>query len=325
MVRRIDTFVSWLNTEPSFTVEVPALPSDTANAFLGIWPFGVHGAGYTYDGGHPGWDIEYVAGESVRAAVDGTMQSVMTDVQDPTKTPIQIQHQSGRQGYRTVYTNIETPIVAVGARVTAGQPIRQAGRVDGFRGSTPVVYYMTHFQLDDFSFTSGIPGQSNPTAVSPEPYLSPQGRAIFERLWAGVAYDQELTEPFASIPRGALNPFPIRRTWTLQSKSPGSALPPRIDFIYQDPATDPTPQYRHDYALVDGRGTMLETGSVQLETMARPFTTIDLQPRDRNGQPSGSPRLGVYDILSGTMRIDFGAPGAARPSGLTRAAVYTTQ
>jgi hypothetical protein len=70
---------------------------------------------------------------------------------------------------------------------------------------------------------------------------------------------------------------------------------------------------------------VLETGSVQLETLARPFTTIDLQPRDRNGQPSGPPRLGFYDIASGTMRIDFGAAGAPRPPDLSNAAVYTTQ
>jgi murein DD-endopeptidase MepM/ murein hydrolase activator NlpD len=308
-----------------FVIEMPVLATETANTVLGIWPFGVHGADHTYDGGHPGWDFEYVAGASVRAAADGTVQSVMTDVHDPTKTTVQIQHQLGRRGYRTVYTNIENPVVAVGARVTAGQPIGLAGRVDGFRGRTPVVYYMTHFQLDDFSFASGIPGQSNATAVSPEPYLSPQGRAIFDRLWAAVAYDQELTEPFASNPRTAPDPFPIRRTWTLQSKPSASPLPPRIEFTYQSPATDPTPQFRHDYALIDASGAVVEGGSVELQTLARPFTTIDLQPRDRNGQASGPPRLGVYDIVSGTMRIDFGPPGAARPSDLSNAGVYTTQ
>ncbi len=52
---------------------------------------------------------------------------------------------------------------------------------------------------------------------------------------------------------------------------------------------------------------------------------IDLQPRSPGGQASGLSRLGVYDIVSDTMRIDFGTPGAARPSDLSNAGVYTTQ
>lgn len=315
-------------TQPAqqgFSIAMPIRESDIASTFLGIWPFGVHGSGHTYDGGHPGWDVEYVAGASVRAAADGTVQSVFTDVQDPSKKTIQIEHPHGGKLYRTVYTNIENPIVAPGAPVTASQPIGSAGRVTSGGGSSQTVYYITHFQLDDFSYTNPISGASNPNAVSPESYLTPEGRSIFNRMWSAAAYNSELTEPFPTNPRTALNPFPIRRTWTLQSMPEGSVLPAHIDFTYVDPAIDPTSQFHHNYALFNSNGAVIETGSVQLQPKASPYSTIDLQPRDGNGRPSGPPRLGVYDIVSSTMKIDWGAPGAARPSNLSNASVYTTQ
>jgi hypothetical protein len=96
-------------------------------------------------------------------------------------------------------------------------------------------------------------------------------------------------------------------------------------FVYADPATDPTPTLRHDYALVDGSGVVIETGSVRLAPTVRPVATIDLQPRDPAGQPTGPPRLGLYEIVSATMRIDWSPPGAPRPADLSSATVYTTR
>lgn len=35
-------------------------------------------------------------------------------------------------------------------------------------------------------------------------------------------------------------------------------------------------------------------------------------------------RRGLYSILDGTMRLDYGMPGAARPASLDGASAYTT-
>jgi hypothetical protein len=287
-----------------------------------VWPFGVHGSSHTYDGGHPGWDFEYVAGAFVRAAAPGTVQFVFQDIQTPGRVTVQLQHQHGARTYRTVYTNVDGALVSPGDTISTGQPLGHAGSATTGQGTVVIVYFMTHFQLDDFGGPPAPPGVSNPSAVSPEPYLGAQGRALFQKIWAGVGYDQEMTEPFPTNPRTSPAPFPIRRTWTRQGDDP---LPPRIVFVYADPATDPTPQLRHDYALVGTDGAVFETGSVQLTPGAKPFATIDLQPRGADGQPAGPPRRGLYDVVSATMRIDWSAPGAARPTDLTKATTYTTR
>ena len=308
-----------------FTIGMPVLAGETANTFLGLWPFGVHGAGHTYDGGHPGWDIEYVPGASARAAADGTVQSVRVDPEHGGRVTVQVQHAHGARRYRTVYTNLENPTVAPGDAVVAGQALGRVGSELGRVGSRQVPYHVSHFQLDDLGGGGDVPGISNPYAVSPEPYLSAAGRAIFDALWAVAAYDQELTEPFASSPRNAPNPFPIRRTWTVAQRPQVSALPEAIEFTYADPASDPTPLQRHDYALLDAAGRVVERGSVRLEPKARPHSRIELEPRDAAGQPLGLPRLGVYDIVGGTLWLDFGAPGAPRPPSLAGAGAYTTR
>lgn len=314
------------SSDRGFSIAMPVLASDTANNFLGIWPFAVHGSGHTYDGGHPGWDVEFAAGASVRAVANGAVQSVLIDVQDPTKWTVQLEHPYGAQRYRTVYTNIEEPSVVQGQPVTIGQPLGRAGRVVGGGGNSQVVYYMTHFQLDELTSTNPIlGGVSNPYAISPEAYLTTEGRAIFQRIWPSVAYRSELTEPFPTNPRSAPNPFPITRTWSLQSQPVGGTPSARIEFRYEDPASDPVTYIYDFYTLFDAAGRVIESGSVSVEPSARPHSTIDLQPRDGAGRPSGPPRRGVYDVVSSTMRIDWGAPGAPRPGDLSRASVYTTE
>ena len=316
-------------TQPSargFSIVMPVLPGDTQNNFFGIWPFAVHGSGHTYDGGHPGWDVEFAAGASVRAAADGTVQSVLIDVNDPSKRTVQIEHPYGGQRYRTVYTNVEDPTVAPGAPVTTGEPLGMAGRSTSGSGDSQIVYYMTHFQLDELTSANPIVnGVSNPYAISPEPYLTPEGRALFQRIWGAVAYNSELTQPFPTNPRTGPYPFPITRAWTLQNQPAGSALPARIEFRYEDPATDPVSYVYDFYTLFDGAGRAVESGSVRVRPRPRPYSTIDFQPRDGEGRPSGPPRSGVYEVVSSTLRIDWGPPGAPRPADLSSAAVYTTE
>jgi hypothetical protein len=60
------------------TIELPIAPGDAANVAYGIWPFGVHGSSHAVDG-HPGFDVEYRVGASVRAAADGTLQNLSVD------------------------------------------------------------------------------------------------------------------------------------------------------------------------------------------------------------------------------------------------------
>ena len=165
---------------------------------------------------------------------------------------------------------------------------------------------MTHFQLYDFSSNSGI---TNPNAVTPESYLSPGGKAIFEAMWKTAAYNQELYEPFTANPRDIT--FLHTRTWRLQNGS----FPARIDFRRPDPTTND-----YDYTLFDPNDILIETGTVQLQPKGSSFPKIDLRPSD--GEPS---RLGLYDIVSNTMRIRWSDPGTARPSDLSDASIYTTR
>ena len=51
---------------------------------------------------------------------------------------------------------------------------------------------------------------------------------------------------------------------------------------------------------------------------ARP-TTVDFT------SSAGSRRLGLYDIVSETMRLSLGAPGAGRPPSFAGASTYSTQ
>lgn len=308
----------------AFSLGLPVAAGETANGVFGVWPFGVHGSVHSNDGGHPGWDLEFVAGAHVRAAADGIVQSVTTDADDPTKVTVQVSHAHGRDVYRTVYTNIESPSVVPGAPVTAGQPLGRAGRSVASLGNSQVAYYMTHFQVDHLTGTPTASGVSNPYARSPQVDLTPEGRTLFSRVWSTAAYQQELAEPFPTNPRASLAPFPIRRSWLRERAPDGTVLPARIDFSYRDPAVDPTAVARYDYSLLDRDGIVLETGSATVAPGPAPPSRIDLQPRDASGTASGPPRAGLYDVVGGMLAIDWGPPGAARPSDLSNAAVYTT-
>jgi len=285
---------------------MPLTAGDSANTAFGLAPFGYHGADHAEDG-HPGWDIEFRAGGLVRAAADGTVLGVAADPVAVGGSTVQVEHSAGQHFYRTVYTNLSSVAddVVVGEPVAQGQVLGVAGSVSLTVGTTPVVYSMTHFQIDDFDFYAGsIP---NPNAVSPELLLNADGRAIFDRTWPLAVFAHELTEPFATNPRAVT--FPLTRVWQLES----GEGPAGISFTRRNAraAAD------YQFTILAESGTALEAGTVTLGYLSRPLPTIDLVA-------ATSVRLGVYDIIDDRMRLAIAAPGAPRPADLGGAAIYRT-
>jgi hypothetical protein len=287
----------------SFTVDLPIAPGDAATAAYGIWPFGVHGSSHAADG-HPGFDVEFVPGASVRAAADGVVANVSPDPNASGRFNIRIGH--ANSAYATDYTNVG-PLaagIAPGANVARGQALGTAGIQTQLIGAALVTWAMTHFQVNDFSRNQGL---TNPNAVSPELWLSPAGRTLFDVLWARASYAVELTEPFATNDRGTV--FPLTRTWTAAAGAPLA----RFEITRADPLSND-----ETYVIRSAGAAVLESGSV-IVTPRADLSTIDLVPQ------SGAARLGVFDIVSASMRLNLGEPGAPRPGSLDGARVYTTQ
>lgn len=295
-----------------FQIGLPVAAGDTASAAQGLWPFGVHGADHALDG-HPGWDIEFRPGSPVRAAAAGTVQSVTADAGGPDSHAVQIEHRLSTGNYRTDYIHVTSIAAGItpGAAVVAGQPIGLALVQTRTIGSQTVTYAAIHFQVDDFSSTSGI---SNVNAVNPETWLSADARAVFAGIWRAAAYFQELTEPFSANPRDAA--FPFRRVWTRESGSQAAQpmQPMQLLFVRADVLS---PGY--DYEWRDEAGTLVERGTAMLDPLARPASTIDF-----TAAGTGAIRRGVYDVESDLLRLDVAAPGAPRPSSLAAASVYRT-
>lgn len=290
----------------TFAVDLPIAAGDSANAAYGIWPFGVHGSSHALDG-HPGFDVEFRPGAPVRAAADGTVLNVVPDINGNGRFSIRIAHRAGGRDYATDYTNIG-PVasgIAAGVAVLRGQVIGAAGVQNQIVGTTPATWGMTHFQVNDFSRSEGL---TNPNAVSPEAYLSPEGRSLFESIWRTAVYWTEFCEPFATNSR--LAGFPFSRSWALQSGSP----PARLDVRCVSEAS-----VDYDYTLRGADGSAVETGIFNVNPLAKPFSTIDLRPS------SGPSRLGVYDIVGDTMQLNLAAAGAPRPTSLGGASTYTTR
>jgi hypothetical protein len=285
-------------------VAMPIDPGDSANTAFGITPFGYHGADHAEDG-HPGWDIEYRLGALVRAAAAGTVQSVSPDPSAPGRFTVQLEHEVTRHFYRTVYTNLATVVsdIAVNATVRSGQVIGAAGTISQTVGTTPITYAMTHFQLDDFEYYRETP---HPNAVSPEPFLTANAKAVFDGLWSRAVFVHELVEPFPTNPR--VLAFPASRTWTRA----GGDGPAGIRFTRRDARGT-----AYEYSLLAESGTVIESGTVVLGITSRPYPTIDLL------SPTAI-RRGVYDILSNEMRLSLAVEGALRPGDLGSASVYRT-
>ena len=286
------------------SIAMPIDGADIATTAFGLLPFGYHGADHA-GAGHSGWDIEYRVGAQVRAAADGVVQAIEPDIIVLGRSRVTIEHALGAHIYRTVYANLASirDEIVLERAVTRGQPIGVAGTVTATIGATPVTYAMSHFQVDDFeTHREGL----DPKAVSPEPFLNAEGRAIFDRIWPRSVFAQELTEPFVSMSRDQR--FPLTRTWRLESgDGPAGLSFTRTTDVGGD----------HQYLVLAQSGTAIESGAVTLRVVARPFPTIDLVT------PTG-PRLGLYDIVGDQMRLALGSPGAPRPADLGAASVYRT-
>lgn len=283
---------------------MPIDASDLASPAFGIAPFGYHGAGHAEDG-HTGWDIEYRVGGIVRAAAAGTVENVLPDPSSPGRTTVHIEHIAGNHAYRTIYTNLATvnPDIIVAASIRSGQALGVAGTVSQVVGTTPVTYAMTHFQVDDFEYYREVP---SPNAVTPEPFLTADAKLFFDRIWSTAVFSAELVEPFASNPRDLR--FPASRTWM---KVSGDG-PAGIRFTR---TSSRSPDY--EYAILTEGGTAIESGTVTVTLATRPFPVIDLL--------SGvGRRLGVYDIVSDTMRLSLANAGGDRPNTLSSASSYRT-
>lgn len=301
-----------------FAIGMPIVESEIGSAHFRMLPFGVHqftsptaSGNHVYDG-HPGWDIEYAAGGSVRAAAAGTVQSV---TQQGSEWTVQVQHQQAPVFRRTIYNGLSAVAagIAAGSAVIRGQVLGAPHATTQVILGTPVTSWTFHFQLDDYGAPATVTG-ANDQAVDPFPYLDGSGRAVFGRVWQQATWREEIVEPYPGQPR-ILNPFPIVRTWALKTGTHAA----RIEFRHPDPALAPTP----GYAIFDDNGVQTESGAVQL--WATPgYVTLDLQPALPSGQPSGPPRLARYDITGGALRIDYGAPGSARPADLRAASTYVS-
>jgi hypothetical protein len=162
---------------------------------------------------------------------------------------------------------------------------------------------MTHFQLDDFEYYREVP---NPNAVSPEPFLNAAGLTLFNGMWPTAAFAHELVEPYATNPRDLV--FPASRTWTRA----GGNGPAGLRFSRGSASAAD-----YEYSLLSESGTVVESGTVILDAATRPFPSLALvSPTAR--------RLGIYDIVSGEMRLSLANPGSPRPTDLSLASVYRT-
>ncbi len=289
------------NGGQAFKIDAPILLSDAASPadHYNAWPYGVHGGGHPE--GHPGIDFRYVDGtRNVLAVAAGTIESIEPNTGFPGHVNIYITHPNGIVSYKSQYDHINAgslaPGITVGASVLAGQSLGNPGLFDNGPGNQS---YWIHLGIH--------PGN---TTVSPESYFNANGQSIVNAIWQTTAYDEELCEPFLTNPTNVS--FPLSRTWTL---SQGSGVASKIVFTRLAANI-----YDHNYSLLDANGVSFETGTISYNPRATSVPTIDLQPT--GGAPA---RLGVYDIVSGTMNIDLAAPGAPRPTDLINAATYTTQ
>jgi hypothetical protein len=277
-----------------FVIDLPIAAGDGAALAYGIWPYGVHGGGHAVDG-HGGFDIEYRTGAPVLAASDGVVDSVTPDAHDPSRRVVRLKHARDRGTYLTDYSNL----IAVPDRVVAGAAVAR-GETLGVAGTFPDGRSaMIHFQLGDPTHL-----ENGQIIASPAGYVSAPARALLDELWRTSAYRAEICEPFLTNSRA--HGFPLARTWTRQSGTGPSTI--EITCVSEGDTT---------YVMTND-GAVAESGSVTIGWSVRP-TTADFRAS------SGATRLAVYDIVSDTMRLTLGGPGASRPAALDGASVYVTR
>ncbi len=288
-----------------FAISLPMALGDSTSIGYGIWPFGVHGSSHAFDG-HPGFDFEFRVGAPVLAVVDATVNNRQPDSHAPAdRETLQLRYPGAPMDYLIDYTNLMNVPASLqaGSRVTRGQAIGTAGPMG--LGSGPSVSGMIHFGICDPTHVDAS-AVSAPCSVSPDSVMTPEARAQLDVIWQSSAYIAEWWEPFTNNSRA--HGFPFSRTWTLQS----GQTPEQISVSC--PFDGCAPQY----SMLDANGSTIETGTMTLGWAARP-TTVDFVPA------SGATRLGLYDIVGGTMRLALGAPAAARPASFANAATYGTR
>ena len=285
------------NVPGVLALSMPIDATDSVNTVFGMTPFGYHASDLHAQDGHAGWDIEYRTGGVVRAAAAGTIQEVSTDTLG--RFTVQIEHRVGEHFYRTIYSNLATlsSDIEPDEVVLAGQALGTPGVSIGNAGR------FIHFQLDDLEFHREI---ANPKAVSPEPFLTPAAKSIFDTMWRQAEFGHELVEPFATNPRTLA--FPASRTW-MRAGGDGPAGFRFTRFSERDVA--------YNYVLLAESGTVIESGTVAIDPTARPNPVIALTA-------ATGVRLGVYDIVSNEMRLALSNPGSPRPADLSGATIYRT-
>jgi murein DD-endopeptidase MepM/ murein hydrolase activator NlpD len=285
------------NVPGVLALSMPIDAADSANTVFGMTPFGYHAGDLHAQDGHSGWDVEFRAGGVVRAAAAGTIEEVFTDTLG--RFTVQVGHLVGGHFYRTIYSNLATisPDIELEKSVTAGQAIGTPGVIIGNAGT------FIHFQLDDLEFHREI---ANPKAVSPEPFLTPAAKSVFDTIWQRAEFGHELVEPFATNPR-ALS-FPASRTWTRA----GGDGPAGIRFTRYNER-----DVAYNYEILAESGTVIESGTVAIDPTSRPNPLIALTA-------ATGVRLGIYDVVSNEMRLSLGSPGSPRPAGLSGATIYRT-
>lgn len=269
----------------TFELQLPVAAGDTAANLHGIWPFGIHDPSHLE--GHPGIDFEYAAGAKVRAAADGTVASIVANPSHPGSWNMVINHRYGR---RTLYNELSTLDVPVGASVSAGDPI---GNPNSYSDGG-VTRRQIHFGMQIYT-----------DSVCPLDFLTPAELARFNTLWPAARYSEELAEPY---PCNAIDvAFPYTRTW---ARSTGG-LSATLEFIRTDPSYGD-----YLYQLRDSTGLVTESGSLIFHNPhSLPYASMQLLPSG-----GGAIRYGIYNLQADVLNIDWrtGTP----PTDLSGATQY---
>jgi hypothetical protein len=300
----IAVFLPW--NAGAFELDLPVRMNDVGYRMFGVAPFGYHVAEHRHDG-HPGLDFEYLPGAKVYAAIGGSVQ-VFTDSNTPDRQTLQINFSENGRNYRLVHTNLSAlePGVVNGGTVTRAQALGTAGSQTQVQaGGVPVTYAMTHFQLDDFSFSHGL---TNTSAVSPVSYFTAAAQADLAAIWSRSAYRQMVCEPYLSNPRGLLSKPTVIRTWTRIN----GTLANRIDFRCDFGDNEIT-----GYTFYDASGRVLETGTAVITPVTAGTSAVDLTG-------AGGTRRGVLFAKDTVLRIAYAAPGGSRPADFSAASGYAT-
>lgn len=319
-------FALSLLVSPSFakniTLEFPVKAADVQQNAFGMIPFGVHNA--ANPDGQPCYVIEVRPNAYIVAAANGSVQSIAPDPANPGRSVVSLSHSYDLNKYVTAYSNIKelAPGIQPGMPVQAGQSLgivgTQAVEIKGVR----YAYASTCFQLEDAQVTLPEVKISVPYAVDPNDYLSASAKSSLQTLFQNARYEEQLTEPYLKNPRiipDPINPsnptpdpkLPLVRTWSLMSGSHAT----KIRFT-REPKVSPAV---YKYELLDEMENVRETGTATVNALDYDYPAIDMKPSNNI-----VPRLGLYQVKSGTLKINYGQPGFPRPNSLSGASQYST-